>query len=90
MPQQVARELFGFRSDSDLAQFAALKSGVEIGGCRHGIARFYPALVPVLARLIRFEIDVWVAMHEDMRATPRVRRLFNHLSSELTAFLRTR
>jgi DNA-binding transcriptional LysR family regulator len=87
MPQAVGRELFGFRSDSDLAQFAALKSGVGIGGCQYGI---YPALVPVLARLIRFELEVWVVMHEDMRATPRVRLLFDHLAAELTGFLRGR
>ncbi len=90
MPQAVRRELFGFRSDSDLAQFAALKSGVGIGGCQYGIARLYPALVPVLARLIRFELEVWLVMHEDMRATPRVRLLFDHLAAELTGFLRGR
>lgn len=90
MPQQVRREMFGFRSDSDLAQFSALKSGVGIGGCQYGIARRYPELVPVLARMIRFELDVWVVMHEDMRATGRVRLLFDHLASELTAFLRGR
>lgn len=90
MPRQIAREMFGFRSDSDLAQFSALKSGVGIGGCQYGIARRHPELVPVLARMIRFELDVWVVMHEDMRATGRVRLLFNHLASELTAFLRTR
>ncbi|MGA9299187.1 MAG: LysR substrate-binding domain-containing protein, partial [Bradyrhizobium sp.] len=90
MPRQIAREMFGFRSDSDLAQFSALKSGVGIGGCQYGIARRHPELVPVLARMIRFELDVWVVMHEDMRATGRVRLLFDHLASELTAFLRTR
>jgi DNA-binding transcriptional LysR family regulator len=82
------REIFGFRSDNDLAQFAALKCGVGIGGCQHGIARNYPDLVPVLAKLIRFELDMWVVMHEDMRSVPRVRRLFDHLVPALSAFLR--
>lgn len=90
MPQPIRREMFGFRSDSDLAQFSALKSGVGIGGCQYGIARRYPELVPVLTRMIRFELDVWVVMHEDMRSTGRVRLLFDHLATELTAFLRTR
>jgi DNA-binding transcriptional LysR family regulator len=88
MPQPLTREMFGFRSDSDLAQFAALKSGVGIGGCQFGVARRYPELVPVLPKVIRFELEVWVVMHEDMRATPRIRRLFDHLVPELTAFLR--
>jgi DNA-binding transcriptional LysR family regulator len=90
MAQPLTREMFGFRSDSDLAQFAALKSGVGIGGCQLGIARRHPELVPVLAKVIRFELDVFIVMHEDMRATPRVRRLFDHLVAELTAFLRGR
>jgi DNA-binding transcriptional LysR family regulator len=90
LPPQIVREMFSFRSDSDVAQFSALKSGVGIGGCQYGIARRHPELLPVLAKLIRFELDVWVAMHEDMRATPRVRLLFDHLASELTVFLRGR
>lgn len=86
--QLLTRELFGFRSDSDLAQFAALKAGLGIGGCQHAIARKYPQLLPVLAKSVRFELEVWVVMHEDMRSTPRVRRLFDHLGDELSAFLR--
>ena len=90
MPRVLSREMFSFRSDNDLAQFAALKCGVGIGGCQHGIARNYPELVPVLAKVIRFELEMWVVMHEDMRSTPRIRRLFDHLNAELSAFLRGR
>jgi DNA-binding transcriptional LysR family regulator len=90
MPRPLSREMFSFRSDNDLAQFAALKCGVGIGGCQHGIARKYPELVAVLAKVIRFELEIWVVMHEDMRATPRIRRLFDHLNTELSAFLRDR
>jgi DNA-binding transcriptional LysR family regulator len=88
LPQPVTREHFGFRCDSDLAQFAALKAGVGIGGCQHNIARRFPELVPVLAKAIRFELEVWVAMHEDMRSTGRVRLLFAHLAAGLSTFVR--
>jgi DNA-binding transcriptional LysR family regulator len=88
LPRQVARDDFGFRCDSDCAQFAALKAGVGIGGCQHNIAWRYPELVPVLAKAIRFELEVWVAMHEDMRSTGRVRVLFDHLAAGLSAFVR--
>jgi DNA-binding transcriptional LysR family regulator len=87
-PMPLTREMFAFRSDNDSAQLAALKSGVGIGGCQHGIARRYPDLSPVLPKVIRFQLDMWVVMHEDMRATPRIRRLFDHLVAELSAFLR--
>lgn len=90
LPRPLRREMFGFRSDSDLAQFSALRSGVGIGGCQHAIARRYPELVSVLAKAIRLELDVWLVMHEDMRSTARVRLLFDHLASGLPAVLRGR
>jgi DNA-binding transcriptional LysR family regulator len=87
LPRPVTRDNFGFRCDSDLAQFAALKAGVGIGGCQHNIARRHPELVPVL-KAIRFELEVWVAMHEDMRSAGRVRVLFDHIAAGLSAFVR--
>jgi DNA-binding transcriptional LysR family regulator len=88
MPRPLTRELFGFRCDSDLAQFSALKAGVGIGGCQHNIARRYPQLLGVLSKAIRFELEVWLAMHEDMRSTARVRLLFDHLAAGLLDFVR--
>jgi hypothetical protein len=76
LPQKVTRENFGFRCDSDLAQFAALRAGVGIGGCQQNIARRFKELVPVLVKTIRFELEVWIAMHVGMRSTGRVRMLF--------------
>jgi len=88
LPVPLTRDLFGFRCDSDPAQFSALKAGVGIGGCQHNIARRYPELVPVLSKVLRFELEVWVAMHEDMRSTGRVRLMFDHLAAGLTVFVR--
>jgi hypothetical protein len=31
---------------------------------------------------------VWIAMHEDMKSTARVRMLFDHLAAGLAAFVR--
>jgi DNA-binding transcriptional LysR family regulator len=87
-PRQVTREYFGFRCDSDPAQCAALRAGVGIGGCQHNIASRFKELVPVLARDIRFELEIWIAMHEDMKSTWRVRMLFDHLATGLSAFVR--
>ena len=88
LPQPVNRGHFGFRCDSDLAQFAALRAGIGIGGCQHNIARGFSELVPVLASTIRFELEMWIAMHEDMKSTARVRTLFDHLAAGLSAFVR--
>ena len=77
----LSRESFGFRCDSDLAQLAALRAGVGIGGCQDNIARRTPELTPVLASEIAFTLEIWLVMHEDMKATPRVRSLFEHLAA---------
>jgi DNA-binding transcriptional LysR family regulator len=90
LPRSVTRDNFGFRSDSDLAQFAALKAGAGIGGCQQNIARRFKELVPILADALHFELEVWIAMHEDMKSTGRVRLLFDHLAAGLAAFVRER
>jgi DNA-binding transcriptional LysR family regulator len=85
----VTRERFAFRSDSDLAQLAALRAGIGIGGCQHPIARRERDLVPVLPRAVRFSLEMWLALHEDLRASRRVRLLFDHLAEELGRYAET-
>jgi DNA-binding transcriptional LysR family regulator len=82
----VTREAFAFRSDSDLAQLAALRAGIGIGGCQHGIARRERDLVAVLPQAVRFSLEMWLVHHEDLRASRRVRLLFDHLAVELTDY----
>ena len=83
----VTRELFGFRCDNDLAQLAALRAGVGILACQDLIAARDPDLVPMLASELSFELEMWLAMHEDLRASRRVRLLYDHLAGELAALL---
>jgi DNA-binding transcriptional LysR family regulator len=90
LADQLTRESLGFRCDSDLAQLAALRAGVGIGGCQENIARRTPELTPVLPAEIAFSLDMWLVMHEDMKATPRVRALFEHLAMGLTGYVRGR
>jgi DNA-binding transcriptional LysR family regulator len=87
---QIPRESFGFRCDNDLARLAALRAGVGIGGCQENIARRDADLVRVLADSFTFVLDVWLVMHEDVRATPRIRRVFDHLAQGLTDFVNGR
>jgi len=87
---QISREGFGFRCDSDLAQLAALRAGVGIGGCQVNIAKRDPDLFRLLADSVAFALEVWLVMHEDVRATPRIRRLFDHLARGLTEFVNGR
>ncbi len=79
------REMFALRADSDLAQLAMLRAGAGIGMCQVGIARRDPDLVPVLADALSFELDTWVAMHEDLRASRRCALVFAALADGLQA-----
>jgi DNA-binding transcriptional LysR family regulator len=83
----VTRDIFNLRTDSDLAQLEALLAGYGIGGCQDALARRNPDLVPVLTGAFRLMLDCWLVMHEDLRTSRRVRLLFDHLATELTAYL---
>jgi hypothetical protein len=36
---------------------------------------------------VTFPLEIWLVMHEDIRTTKRIRRLFDHLAHGLTRFL---
>jgi DNA-binding transcriptional LysR family regulator len=84
----LSRDLFAFRCDSDLGQFAALKAGFGFGMCQYALARHIPDLVPVLTGLIHFDLDIWIAMHEDLKTSRRMRLMFDHLAEEMAAYAR--
>ena len=81
------RDQFGFRCDNDLAQLAALRAGVGIGGCQTKIAARMPELVRILPQDISFKLEMWLAMHEDLKGTRRVRLLFDYLRTGLTEYI---
>ncbi|MBS0354697.1 MAG: LysR family transcriptional regulator [Proteobacteria bacterium] len=81
-------EDFAFRSDSEHAQHAALLAGLGIGACQAAIAARQPDLLPVLPEQVRFELEMWLAMHEDLRDDPRIRRVFDFLADGLVRHTR--
>jgi DNA-binding transcriptional LysR family regulator len=85
----LAREMFALRTDADLAQLAALRAGFGIGVTQLGIGRRDPDLVALLPGTLKFEIEMWLAMHQDLRGTRRTRLLFDHLAENLAAYATT-
>jgi len=83
----LAPENFALRTDSDLAQLAALRAGFGVGACQLGIARRDPNLVHLLPDGFSFDLEVWVAMHEDLRASRRMRLMFDHLATALKGYV---
>ena len=86
----ITREMFQFRTDADLVQFAAIRDGVGIGGAQVGVARRYRDLVRVLPAMTLTDLEIWLVMHEDLRHDRRVRLLFDHLDRTLTAYVAER
>jgi len=85
----LSRNDLAFRCDSDHAQLAALRAGFGIGICQLGIARRDKNLVPVLHSRLLFSLDMWLAMHRDLRNSRRIRLLFGHLAQELAGYSRS-
>lgn len=77
---------FALRSDSDLAQLAAIRAGFGIGICQTALAARNPTLTRVLPGAFEFRLGMWVAMHEDMHTTPRCRVVFDALAAGLKAY----
>jgi hypothetical protein len=46
-----------------------------------------PALVRVLADALALRLDIWVTMHEDLRASPRCRVAFDALVAGLETYV---
>lgn len=86
VPLEITRDLFAFRTDNHIAQAAAVRAGLGIGVMQHAIARKW-GLTPVLANQFHFEMEVWVVMHENLKGSPRMRLMFDHLVTHLHDFV---
>jgi DNA-binding transcriptional LysR family regulator len=85
-PVPLTRDLFAFRCDSDVAQYAALRAGFGIGVCQNPLGK-RDGLVPLLPGALDFRLGIWLVMHRDLKSTRRVRLLFDHLASQLGAYI---
>jgi DNA-binding transcriptional LysR family regulator len=84
----ISRDLFAFRCDSDVAQYAALRAGFGIGVCQVGLAR-RDKLLAVLPGAFSFALETWVVMHEGLKSSRRMRLMFDHLVEHLRAYIAT-
>ncbi|MET3598664.1 LysR family transcriptional regulator [Martelella mangrovi] len=80
---------FDFRSDSNLAQLSAIRSGCGFGFCQVPLGRRDPRLVEVVRGQIPLSLPLWVVMHEDLRHSPRCRVVFDALVTGLKAYIAT-
>ena len=81
------RAAFALRTDSDLAQLAAIRAGCGIGICQVGLARRDGNLVRVLPRAFALKLDTWLVMHEDLRHSARCSVTFDALAAGLRQYI---
>ncbi|HZH06797.1 MAG TPA: LysR family transcriptional regulator [Lautropia sp.] len=80
------RSSFALRTDSDLAQLAAIRAGYGVGVCQVALARRDRNLVRILPRAFSMKLDTWLVMHEDLRLSPRCSVTFGALSNGLKRY----
>jgi DNA-binding transcriptional LysR family regulator len=85
----LTRDLFALRSDSDLAQLAAIRAGFGIGACQIGLVRRDRQLVHVLPESFAFRLGIWIVMHGNLRSSRRMRLMFDHLAAGLADYIRS-
>jgi DNA-binding transcriptional LysR family regulator len=83
--QTVVRDNFGLRSDSNLAQLAAMRAGLGVAVCQVPLAARDAALVPLFPS-IGGALDIWLACHPAMSNIARVRACLDGIGSEIATY----
>ncbi|KQW58993.1 MULTISPECIES: LysR family transcriptional regulator [unclassified Ensifer] len=79
---------FALKADSNLAQLAAIRAGFGIGICQNALAARDPDILPVLADGFVMKLETWLVMHENLKAAPRCRVVFDALAKGLRTYIR--
>jgi DNA-binding transcriptional LysR family regulator len=84
---RLSRDMFALRTDSNLAHLAAIRAGYGIGICQVPLGLRDADLVRLLPRHFAFNLEIWLVMHENLRASPRMRAAFDHLDGALSIYV---
>lgn len=81
-----ARLRFALRTDDDVAQLSMVRAGVGLGVCQIPLAAKDTTIVRVLP-MLETSLETWLVMHEDLSASLRIRAVFDHLATGLSAHM---
>lgn len=80
---EVGRERFRLRSDSQIVLWQAVRAGNGIGFAQKSLVERDPLVEAVLPDLPLPSLPMWLAMHRDLRTSPRIRCVAEMLHAEL-------
>ena len=79
------REDFNLRCDDQIVYWSLVRAGCGIGGMQTVIADAEPGVVRVAQFITLPALPIWLTAAEELRQTPRIRRVFDHLSHSFKA-----
>ena len=79
------REDFALRCDDQIVYWSLVRAGCGIGGMQTVIADADPTVVRVAPFILLPALPIWLTAAEALRQTPRIRRVFDHLSHSFRA-----
>ena len=82
----VSRSHFRFRTDNQIVLWEAVRAGNGIGIGQEPLADRDPGLEKLLPGVPLPDLPVWLAMHRDVRASMRIRRVADFLHEELKRY----
>ncbi|HMU67996.1 MAG TPA: LysR family transcriptional regulator [Cellvibrionaceae bacterium] len=80
----IERAQFSLRTDDHMMVWQAIHQGLGVGFTAHYVARRDPDVLPLLTHLPVEPMEVWLTLHEDLRTSVGIRRVFNCLAEHLT------
>ncbi len=79
----IDRHAFRLRTDNQIVVWEAIKAGNGIGFAQRSLAAAEPLVEMLLPDLPLPTLPMWLAMHRDVRTSPRIRRVADFLYEEL-------
>ena len=82
---EVDRDFFCFRSDDQVVCWHMVRAGMGVGFNQSAIATREPDLVCVSGPEPLGHLPIWLTAHPEVKKTPRIRKVFDHLRTALVA-----
>lgn len=86
---EIDRHAFGVRTDNQIVFWELVKAGLGIGFAQKGLVRRTPGVEIILADMPLPVLPMWLAMHRDVRTSPRIRRVADLLHERLKVYAAT-
>ncbi len=82
----IDRHAFAFRSDNQIVLWEAVKAGLGVGFAQASLVAREPVVEQVLPGLPLPSLPLWLAIHEDLRMSARIRSVLDFLHPALKRY----